>query len=232
MADAARARPLAFVRTTRQRSFMKSWLLVPALLALLTTGSMGGEVAVPGDLHTLARNATGLTEFGIITNKGYVSFAVGADWTVLDSKTKPPVTTMMFHIPNSANKGTTDSANCTVMSFERGAAEAKEGLERAMKKATENSKKSKYGNWSTFNSSELLAKTPYQIRAAVREFQGATVLVYAAWPQLAKNPAAYDEVMDAVFRAVLDSVKCGLGPKPVREGEVFHRPIEDEKNST
>ena len=211
---------------------MIRWLLVPSLLALLPAGPMRGEPALPGDLHSLSRNATGLVEFGIITNNGYVSFAVGADWTVLDSKTKPPVTTMLFQIPNSADKDTPDSTNCTVMSFERGATEAKEGLERAMKKAAENSKKSKYGNWSTFKSSELLVKTPYQTRAAMREFQGSTVLVYAAWPQLAKNAAAYDEVMDAVFRAVLDSVKCGLGPKPVRDGEIFHRPIEGEKKST
>jgi hypothetical protein len=203
-----------------------------ASFAFVQAGSAFGESPLPGDLHTLPRDAAGLVEFGIITNKGYVSFAVGGDWKVLELQTKPPVTTMLFQVPNSADEGTTNSTNCTVLSFENGVPEARAKLEGAMNKATVNSKESKYGSWSTYKSSELQEKTVYQIRAAVREFQGATVLIHASWPQLAKNPAAYDEVMDAVFRAVLDSVKCGLGPKPVRQGETFRRPTGGDKNTT
>ncbi len=211
---------------------MIRWLLAPALLALSPATSFCGDPPLPGDLHSLSQSAKGLIEFGIITNKGYVSFAVIEEWKILEVQTKPPITTMLFQIPNSADEGTPDSSNCAVLSFENGEPAAMAGLQGAMKNATENSTNSTYGKWRLYISSGKQEKTSYQKCIAVREFQGATVLVVSSWPQLSKNPAAYDEVMGAVFRAVLDSVKCGLGPKPVREGEILRRPPEAKNNTT
>ena len=185
----------------------------------------------PGDLHTLIKKPEGEVEFGIITNKGYVSFTANSEWKTVEMKTKPPVTTTVFQIPNSADEGTSDSSSFVVMSFEQGVPNAKSELEFAIGSATADSKRSDYGKWSLFIASGLQGKTPYQVRTAVREFQGETILVRAEWPQLPKNAEKYDELMDAVFRALLDSVKCGLGPKPVRNGEVLRRPT-DGANST
>jgi len=223
--------PLAFQRSTRQSRVVKCRTMIPAIAALLLATSASAQQRA-GDLHSLPKDASGQIEFGIITNKGYVSFAVGGEWALLDVKTEPPITTMLFRIPNSADEGSPDSTSCTVMSFENGVPEAMAGLERMVSKAAAEGKKANYGKWTTFKSSGLQEKTTYQVRAAVREFQGTTVFVYSAWPQLPKNSKNYDELMDAVFRALLDTVKGGLGPKPMREGETIRRPPGGTKDAT
>ena len=167
-----------------------------------------------------------LTDFSVITTKGYVSYTVESDWKVLSMRTQPPKTAALFQIPNPADNGTPDSTNLTLMTFERDSVEASATFTKLAGKLRSDGRHEKHKQWDVFAQEAKQDSTDYSIRDAFREVPGAFVMIRIAWPHLKQNPKDFDSRMEALFHSLLDSVSGGIGPKPKKEGEVIRRPIE------
>jgi hypothetical protein len=166
----------------------------------------------------------GLTGLGVITTKGWVSYAVGSDWKVLSMQTKPPTTAAVFQIADPADEGTPDSTNLAIMTFESDSPQATASLNKLVRKIRSESKRTKYKEWDFYTQQAKQGQTDYMLHDGVRRVPGASVLVRLSWPHLKQNPPNYESQMETVFRSVLDSVEGGIGPKPKKEGEVYRRP--------
>ena len=179
-------------------------------------------------LATVACRAADLIDLSVVTSRGYVTYTVPGDWTVLDMQTKAPKTSAVFQIKrNPAEASTSDSTNLSISTFEDNSPEATATFQNmAAKHRAEASARSKHGAWQLFTRQAPQGKTMYQVRYAFRDVVGAHVFVSCAWPLLPRNAPRYDADMQAAFIAVLDSVKGGLGPKPRTGGEVVRRPLD------
>ena len=172
--------------------------------------------------------ASDLIDLSVITSRGYVTYTVPGDWAVLDMQTKAPKTSAIFQIKrNPAEAGTSDSTNLAIFTFEDNSPGASATFQKMVAKyRAEASARSKHGAWQLFSRQAPQGKTMYRGRYAYRDVVGAHVFVTCAWPQLPRNPPAYDAQMQAAFLAVLHSVKGGLGPKPLTGGEVLRHPTD------
>jgi hypothetical protein len=166
-----------------------------------------------------------LVDLSVFTTKGYVSYSVPGRWKVLGMQTKPPKTAASFQIENAADARTPDSTNVAVMTFETDSREAMAAFDELAAKLRVGTTRSKHGAWQVFTQEGSQSKTRYSVRDAFRDVSGARVMIRLAWPHLGRNPPQYDAQMEAAFYNLLDSVKGGLGKKPMREGEVVRRPI-------
>ena len=165
-----------------------------------------------------------LTGFGVITTKGWVSYAVNSSWKVLSMQTKPPQTAALYQIPNPADETTPDSTNITIMTFETNSSDATSNFNKYVKNVLSPEKHTKYKEWDFYTQEGKQGDTDYFIRDAARTVPGAYVVVRLAWPRLKQNPKNYDSDMEATFRSVLDSVEGGIGQMPKKEGAVIRNP--------
>ena len=85
-----------------------------------------------------------LTGFGVITTKGWVSYAIGSDWKVASMQTKPPTTAAVFQIPNPADEGTGDFTNIAIMTFESDSQQAMASFNDVVGKIQSQSERTKY----------------------------------------------------------------------------------------
>jgi hypothetical protein len=178
-------------------------------------------------LIQLVCRASDLVDLSVVTSRGYVTYTVPGDWKVLDMYTKAPKTSAIFQINNPADEGTPDSTNLGVLTFETNSPEATATFQKmAAKYRAEASARGKHGAWKVFSCQAPQARTMYHGRYAIRDVPGAHVFVTFAWPQLPRNPPDYDRRMEATLFHFLDSVKGGLGPKPITGGEVVRHPLD------
>lgn len=168
--------------------------------------------------------AADVVDLGVITSKGYVSYTLPSGWKVLGMQTKPPKTAALFQIENPADAGTPDSTNVAIMTFETDSRDAMVAFNELMAKLRGRTR-TRHGAWQVFSQTAAQGRTPYSVLDAAREVRGARVMIRLAWPHLPRNSARYDEQMQTTFYTLLESVKGGLGPKPMREGEVVRRPL-------
>jgi len=171
--------------------------------------------------------ASNLIDLSVVTSRGYVTYTVPRDWTVLDMQTKAPRTSAIFQIKsNPAEVGTPDSTNLAIFTFEDNSPDATATFQKMVAKAgARASARTRHGAWQLFSRHASQGKTMYQAREACRDVTGAHVFVTCAWPQLPRNPSHYNAEMEAAFLDVLDSMKGGLGAKPHTGGEIVRRPL-------
>jgi hypothetical protein len=177
--------------------------------------------------------ATGATlvaaevELKIITAKGYVAFAVGDDWPVLDMQTRTPVASAVFQLPNAPDKGTPDSTNLILQLWENGSEKQKTVYEAPVRQYGPVAPVAEsFEGWMVFRQEGLQGNTMYSIWDARKSgIADVSVSVRLAWPHLPNNPPGYAEDMERTFRAFLSSVWGGVGEyKPKK---VIHAPAKD-----
>lgn len=173
---------------------------------------------------TSAANAVELT---VVTTKGYVRFSVPDEWRVLRMQTKPPVSAAAFQIANPADDGTPHSTNVVVSLFHIDYEQGRLAAQRVGRpyggvpvEATTQ------GEWAIYSQTPSQQGTKYTVVDATRTLADVVVLIRFAWPSLPNNPSGYDKSMRAALAAVQDSVSGGLGPPPVKDGEVIRRPTQ------
>jgi len=193
-----------------------AWCL--ALLAAASATSSNLKESAVG-----ARNVGDHTEFILITARGWVRFAVGADWKVLSMETKKPMKVALFQISSEADEGTPDSTNITVILYEMDSKEASDVFSATHHKA-ERGEKSLVEQWDVFKEQAKQEKTTYSVRTAFRDVADVHVAVRLGWPHLSKNAATYESEMEETFRALLSSLTGELGNYERRPGEFFQRP--------
>lgn len=170
------------------------------------------------------------TDFSVTTTKGYVSYTVKADWTVVGTHTELPVTSTAFQIPNPVEKGKVDSTKLTVMTFDSEERDSSAFFRKFSQKIRSQAKRAKYKSWEIYSQERKQGTAAYSLLNACRQFPGAYVMVSVVWPRLPENPKDYDARMEAACHFVLDSVSGGLGRNPKNRGEVSRKPSDEKED--
>jgi hypothetical protein len=206
---------------------LKSFITVVTILfsisAYSATSTLPGGPMI-GDLGAVA-GKNDKTRMIIITTKGYVSFEVENDWSILGAKTKPPVGSMAFQLHNTADKGTPDSTNLSVSFFTEDSEQAKPAIAKVGKKyGNDEVKTEKYKDWIVYTQQVPQKETLYTMYDAKKKVTDVLVAVRIAWPHLPKNSANYDKDMQSAFYSVLDSVEGKAEAYRAQGNELFRRP--------
>lgn len=152
----------------------------------------------------LPLSATDRVTFTIV---GRVQFTVPGDWVVISSKSGPVKTVFGFQIKNAADKGTPDSTNLAIISYNLNDSEANADYQKKTLPQDEKAEKKELAeNWNCNTFSRKQGSTPYEIWDCDRIVSECGVSVRMAWPHLHKNPPAYDESMRTALMDVLNSV--------------------------
>jgi hypothetical protein len=169
---------------------------LPCLLALYTAVSAHAD-----------------TQLKIVTEKGYVAFVAGDDWSVLSMETKPPVATAVFQLPNPADEATPESTNLVLILYDLATEKGRAGFERPLPQYGDEPKpESMPGGWTVYRQSGIQNSTQYTVLDAKRtDIADVAASVRLAWPHLPGNPQDYDARMESTFRAFLESVEGHLG---------------------
>jgi len=163
--------------------------------------------------------------FTLITPQGYVGFEAGEAWTVLDMQSHAPITVTAFQIHDPADIGTTDSTNIVVSLFQSDSPQAQQAMAMIGKTfgagpvVTE-----QYRQWTVYRRQAMQQATPYTILDAKAPVADMICGVRMAWPHLKGHDGGYDAGMEALFRAMLDSVSGGMGAYSLHEKEIVRRP--------
>jgi hypothetical protein len=170
-------------------------------------------------LATAMAAATDLVDFTIVDR---VQFSVPADWPVLANKSTSEKTVFAFQIPNSADEGTSDSSNLSIVATDLKTAQDRDAFQKQASSTDNNAQEKKLvEGWgrSTFSANQR--STQYVIWDCRRIIADCGVSVRIAWPHLPKNPPDYDGQMEMVLSNFLTSV----GPfKGVPKSGVLRRP--------
>lgn len=156
------------------------------------------------------------TELTIPTAKGFVSFSVGGDWPVLSLQMKSPIASAAFRIPNPADAGTPDSSNIVIALYDTHSAEARTAFKTPVKQyGSTRPQAQAIGPWTVYRQAAVQGDTRYTIVDAKRSgVADVAVGVRMVWPQRESNAADYDARMNALLKAVLDSIHGGLSAPP------------------
>jgi hypothetical protein len=166
-------------------------------------------------------------EFKIFTDSGFVAFSAEDDWPVISMQTKPPVSLAVFQIPNAADGGTSESTNLSVALYHLDSETARDAALRIGEPIGDGAPKiESFKEWTLFRQEAKQGAVAYVIVDAKIDLSGIAVGVRIAWPQLKKNPPGYDQQMEKVFRAVLESVYQHIGAYEPVDGEIIRRPTE------
>lgn len=166
------------------------------------------------------------TDLSIITSKGYVSYSVGDDWSLVTMQTRPPKTTAVFQIPNPADKDAPAFGRLSLMTFETDSSVAMAAFKKLLGNVrTEIRQKAHYKQWEVYGRETKEGKVVHSSRFACRQVSGVSVIVQITWPHLRSNGDRYDSEMEDLLRTALDSVASGMGPLPEREGGQIFRPL-------
>jgi hypothetical protein len=197
---------------------------VIAILLFASLPMMAGNTLDVGDVAVLQANASPNVRFTIITTKGYVGFSVPKDWRVLSLQSKPPVATVAFLAPNSADEGTPDSTNVAISLIQPDTDQGKSALSRVGKSYEGAVEASSHSGWDCYSQGAHQKKTSYTLLDAKKSVADVVVSVRVAWPHLPKNPPGYDSEMRALFESLLDAIDGNLGVYTTKPGEVVRRP--------
>jgi hypothetical protein len=168
-----------------------------------------------------AAQATDLVDFTIVDR---VQFSVPADWPVLASKSTSEKTVFAFQIPNSADTGTSDSSNLSLIATDLKSAQDRDAFQKQAPNANENTQeKNLVEGWkcSTFSAAQDSTQTEYVIWDCRRLVSDSGISVRIAWPHLRNNPSNYDKQMETVLSSFLAHVAPFKG---VPKSEVLRHP--------
>lgn len=199
----------AYSRSIHERGNLMKKASLLVLLLVLTTQVFAGQAM----------------EFRFFTQKGYVSFTVPASWPVLNSQSGKAVSLMAFQIPNSADKGTPDSTNLAIRTYNPATGEGKAAIAKIGR--TLGSKKPKVrsrNGWTLYVQQAHQGRTLYTIIDAQKRVAGVVASAMIAWPHLTGNTGDYDQQMETIFHLVLDSAYGHIGSSQPQDGQVIRRP--------
>ncbi|HEY3987655.1 MAG TPA: hypothetical protein VGM02_00030 [Acidobacteriaceae bacterium] len=166
--------------------------------------------------------ATDVVDFTIVDR---VQFSVPANWPVIANESTSEKTVFAFQIPNSADKGTSDSSNLSIIAIDLKAAQDRDAFQKQASSTDHNAQEKKLvEGWgcSTFSATQRSTQAQYIIWDCRRIIADCGVSVRMAWPHLPKNPPDYDKQMEAVLSSFLTSV----GPfKGVPKSGVLRRQV-------
>jgi hypothetical protein len=150
--------------------------------------------------------ATDMVDFTIVDR---VQFSVPANWSVIANKSTSEKTVFAFQIPNSADEGTPDSSNLSIIATDLKTAQDRDAFQTQPSSTDNNAQEKKLvDDWgcSTFSAIQHSTKTQYVIWDCRRTIADCGVSVRMAWPHLPKNPPDYDRQMETVLSSFLTSV--------------------------
>jgi len=179
-------------------------------------------VLVIGVLTTADAAAPDVVDFTIVNR---VQFSVPANWPVIANKSTSEKTVFAFQIPNSADEGTSDSSNLSIIATDLKTAQDRDAFQTSPPSTDQNAQEKKLvEGWrcTTFSAVQHSTHTAYVIWDCRRVVADCGVSVRLAWPHLPKNPSDYDSQMEMVLSNFLTSV----GPfKGVPKDGVLHRQV-------
>ncbi|MFY9803355.1 MAG: hypothetical protein WA211_07870 [Candidatus Acidiferrales bacterium] len=136
-----------------------------------------------------------------------VQFTVHGDWPVIASKSTAEKTIFGFQIPNTADEGTPDSSNLSIVSSNLKDAQDKDAFEKkASSRAPHAQEKKLVDGWRCSSFLAMQKSTQYVDWDCYRVVADCGVFVRIAWPHLPKNPSDYDKQMETVLSDFLTSV--------------------------
>jgi len=164
------------------------------------------------------------TQLRIITAHGVVSFAADESWTVLSMQTKPPVSAVVFQLPNTADESTSHSSNLILKLYDESGS-ARQAFEAPSPQYGEKPLETeRWEEWRISRQEAHQGDVLYTIIDAKRSgIADVSASVRIAWPHLPDNAATYDKEMHALFRAFLGSIHGQLGAYVSKGGETIRR---------
>jgi hypothetical protein len=145
---------------------------------------------------------------------------------VIANKSTSEKTVFAFQIPNSADEGTSDSSNLSIIARDLKTAQDRNDFQTQPSSTDHNTQEKKLvEGWgcSTFSAVQHSTKTQYVIWDCRRPIADCGVSVRMAWPHLPKNPPDFDNQMEMVLSNFLTSV----GPfQGVPKSGVLRRPVD------
>lgn len=182
------------------------------VLFVLVTGVFATEIAAETDM----------VDFTIVNR---AQFSVPANWKVIANKSTSEKTVFAFQIPNSADEGTSDSSNLSIIATDLKTAQDRDAFQTQSSSTDRNAQEKKLvEGWrcSTFSAVQHSTKTQYMIWDCRRTIADCGVSVRIAWPHLPKNPPDFDNQIEMV----LSNFLSGVGPfKGVPKSGVLRRPV-------
>ncbi|SRR6266542_4996668 len=170
----------------------------------MNLGRMGRTALLVLLASICAVAATDYVEFTVFER---IKFSVPGDWPVIASKSTPEKTVFGFQIPNAADQGTSDSSNLSLISSYLKDAQDREAFQKKASRTDQNAKEKRLvEGWRCSSFSAMQQSTEYAIWDCYRAVGDCGVSVRIAWPHLPKNPADYDNRMEAVLSDFLTSV--------------------------
>jgi hypothetical protein len=166
--------------------------------------------------------ATDVVDFTIVDR---VQFSVPADWPVIANKSISEKTVFAFQIPSSADEGTSDSSNLSIIATNLRTVLDRDAFQKQASVIDHNAQgKSLVESWGRSSSPAIQHSTQvqYVIWDCRRVIADCGVSVRIAWPHLPKNSPDYDKHMEMVLSNFLTSV----GPfKGVPKSGVLRRQV-------
>jgi len=151
--------------------------------------------------------AAAATDYVELTVFERIKFSVPGNWLVIASKSTPEKTVFGFQIPNAADQGTADSSNLSIISSGLKDAHDRETFEKKASSTEEGAMEKKLvEGWRCSTLTAMQQSTQYVVWDCYRAVGHCGVSVRIAWPHLPKNPADYDNRMEAVLSDFLTSV--------------------------
>lgn len=170
----------------------------------MNLGQIGRLARLVLVVSVCAAAATDYVEFTVFER---IKFSTPGDWLVIASKSTPEKTVFGFQIPNAADQGTSDSSNLSIISSDLKDPHDREAFEKKASSTEQGAKeKSLVEGWRCSTFSAMQQSTEYVVWDCYRVVGDCGVYVRIAWPHLPKNPADYDNRMEAVLTDFLTSV--------------------------
>lgn len=202
---------------------MKKLLLV----LLFSASTYGTSAATRPDIKTLAFPA----------GQGEIPFRFESNWHILAGTPKPPISSILFELPDPADVGTPESTNLEILRFDLSSPKARAAQEKLLSIFNKNEKivqrsprgttvreaygiEMKMNNWRIHRRKAIqrikkngLKPVRYQINEAYTVIHGNGLYVLLSWPVLPKNSPSYDTTMNQDFGALLHSIRYRRKPK-------------------
>jgi hypothetical protein len=154
-------------------------------------------------------SAAPTTDFVDFTIVARVQFSVPADWPVIANKSTSEKTVFAFQIPSTADEGTPDSSNLSIIATDLKSAQDRDAFEKQLTNTNQNAQEMNLvEGWkcSTFSAKQSSTQTEYVIWDCRRVIADCGVSIRLAWPRLPRNPPDYDKQMEIVLSNFLTRV--------------------------
>jgi hypothetical protein len=185
---------------------------------------ISAEPAV-GDVATLQSAETGLIEFTIITEAGYVSFSVPENWRVISMRSQLPVAAAGFQMPDGDDVGTPDATNVSMSLIQAETDQGKRALSLVGQSYEGKVTKSSDMGWDIYEQEAHQGETMYTIVDAKKKIADVVVATRIAWPHLTSDISKHNKVMKDVFDKLLRSIQGSMGVYKRKQGDVVRHPV-------